>query len=171
MSMVDLDAPATQQQIAELIGVTQQAVSEMMGRGVMASGISLRAALMAYTNHIRLMAAGRDGDLARERAELTRVQRERQQIKLALERDEAAPVALIEQVLATVGRVVSGKLEPLAGQIHKLCPQLTPEALVKVQAVIAEACDTAVSASMDALVDPDEEQAVEPDVEVFDEEP
>lgn len=169
--MVDLDTPATQQQIAELIGVTQQAVSEMMGRGVMAPGLSLRGALMAYTNHMRLMAAGRDGDLARERAELTRVQRERQEIKLALERDEAAPVAVIEQVLATVGRVVSGKLEPLAGQIHKICPQLTPEALVKVQAAIAEACDMAVSASMDALVEPDEEQGGAGDVDELDEEP
>lgn len=168
--MVDLDTPATQQQIAELIGVTQQAVSEMMSRGVMSPGLSLRGALMAYTNHIRLMAAGRDGDLARERAELTRVQRERQEIKLALERDEAAPVAVIEQVLATVGRVVSGKLEPLAGQIHKLCPQLTPEVLVKVQAVIAEACDQAVSASIDALTDPEEEQGDAPDLEVPDEE-
>lgn len=169
--MVDLDTPATQQQIAELIGVTQQAVSEMMSRGVMSQGLSLRGALMAYTNHIRLMAAGRDGDLARERAELTRVQRERQEIKLAMERDEAAPVAVIEQVLATVGRVVSGKLEPLAGQIHKLCPALTPEALMKVQAAIAEACDQAVAASIDALTDPEEEQEAGPDAEVFDEEP
>lgn len=168
--MVDLDAPATQQQIAELIGVTQQAVSEMMGRGVMSSGMTMRSALMAYTNHIRLMAAGRDGDLARERAELTRVQRERQEIKLALERAEAAPVVVIEQVLATIGRLVSGKLEPLAGQIHKLCPQLTPEALVKVQAAISEACDQAVSASIDALVEPEEEQAEAPDMEVLDDE-
>lgn len=161
MNKVDLDAPATQAQIGALIGVTQQAISDMQSRGVMAPGLSLHAAVIAYCNHIRGVAAGRgsDGDLARERAELTRVQRERQQIKLALEQSEAAPVGTIEQVLASVGRTIAGQLEPLAGEIHKLCPALTPEALVRVQRAVAEACDRAVAVSLDLLVEPDPAEA------------
>lgn len=161
MNMVDLDGVATQAQIGALIGVTQQAVSDMQSRGVMAPGLSLHAAVIAYCNHIRNVAAGRgsDGDLARERAELTRVQRERQEIKLALEQAEAAPVATIEQVLASIGRTIAGQLEPLAGEIHKLCPALTPEALVKVQKAVAEACDRAVAVSLDLLAEPDPEEA------------
>lgn len=152
--------PVTQSEFADWIGVTQQAVSDMVGRGVLHPGQSLKEWTRAYCNHMRGVAAGRgsDAELAKERAELTRVNRERAQIKLALELGESAPVAAIEQVLAAVGRTVAGQLEPLPGVLHKLCPALTPEALVEMQRAISAACESAAFASL-AMLGADEEDA------------
>ena len=89
--------------------------------------------------------------MAFQRSELARVSRERAEIKLALERKEYAPVGLIEQVLATVGRSIAGVLEPLHVTLHKLRPALTPEDLKLIQQEVAKACDIAVSASLASL--------------------
>ena len=151
--------PVTQVEFADWIGVTQQAVSDMVTRGVLQPGQSLKEWMRAYCNHMRGVASGRgsDAELAKERAELTRVNSQRARIKLEVEQGETAPVAAIEQVLASIGRGIAGKLEPLPGTLHKLCPELTPEALVAVQRAISDACDLAVSASLELLVDPDED--------------
>jgi terminase small subunit / prophage DNA-packing protein len=158
------DKPVKQSEFADWIGVTQQAVSDLVGRGVLQRGQSLREWTLAYCNHMRGVASGRgsDGDLARERAELTRVTRERAQIKLALELGESAPVSAIEQVLSAVGRTVAGQLEPLPGVLHKLCPALTPEALVEMQRAISAACESAAAASL-ALLGSDEDEDEEDD--------
>ena len=150
---LNLADPCTQAQFGALVGVTQQAVSDMVARGVLVAGAPLGEWLPAYCLHLRNTAAGRggDSDLAHERAELTRVTRKRAEIKLALERSEYAPVAAIEEVLAHVGRSVAGHLEPLPGQIHKLCPALTPEDVRRIQLTVVQACDVAVSASLALL--------------------
>ncbi|MBS3996605.1 MAG: hypothetical protein KGZ67_04610 [Hydrogenophaga sp.] len=157
--------PVTQSEFADWIGVTQQAVSDMVGRGVLHPGQSLKEWMRAYCNHMRGVAAGRgsDAELARERAELTRINSQRARLKLEMEQGESAPIAAIEQVLASIGRGIGGHLEPLPGVIHKLCPDLTPEALKQVQAAVSKACDLAVSASLDLLTEPDEEAAPDGD--------
>lgn len=151
--------PVTQTEFADWIGVTQQAVSDMVGRGVLQQGKSLKEWTRAYCNHMRGIASGRgsDAELARERAELTRINAQRAQLKLEIEQGESAPIAAIEQVLASIGRGIAGNLEPLPGMIHKLCPDLTPEALVQVQRAVSAACDLAVGASLDMLTEPDED--------------
>ena len=90
--------------------------------------------------------------------------------KLALERKEYAPVALIEQVLATVGRSIAGSLEALPGSLHKRCPALTPEDLKIVQIEVSKACDLAVTASLanlDAAEEAAEPDATEQDAEAI----
>lgn len=153
--------PVTQTEFADWIGVTQQAVSDMITRGVLQPSHSLKDWNRAYCNHMRGVAAGRgsDAELAKERAELTRINAQRAMIKLEIEQGETAPVAAIEQVLASVGRGIAGHLEPLPGAIHKLCPGLTPEALALVQRAVSSACDLAAQASLDLLVEPDEDAA------------
>ena len=157
--------PVTQTEFADWIGVTQQAVSDMVSRGVLHPGQSVKEWNRAYCNHMRGVASGRgsDAELARERAELTRINAARAQIKLDTETAASAPTASLEQVLASVGRSVAGQLEPLSGQIHKLCPALTPEALVAVQRAIAEACDLAVNASLALLAEPVEGEELDGD--------
>lgn len=156
--MQDLDQPCTQAQFGELIGVSQPAVSDMIAREVLTPGDSARRWLLAYCAHMREQAAGRgaDGELAFQRSELARVSRERAEIKLALERRQYAPVAVIEQVLATVGRSIVGVLEPLHVNLHRQCPALTPEDLKLIQAEISRACDIAATASL-AVLDAEDE--------------
>lgn len=161
--MTDLQQPCTQAAFGELIGVSQPAVSEMVTREILTPGQTAHQWLLAYCAHMREQAAGRgaDGELAFQRSELARVSRERAEIKLALERRQYAPVALIEQVLATVGRGIVGVLEPLHVNLHRQCPALTPEDLKVIQAEVSRACDLAASASL-ALLNVDEDTTAEP---------
>lgn len=156
---MNLEAPCTQAAFGELIGVGQPAVSDMVARQVLRPGDTARQWLLAYCAHMREQAAGRgaDGELAFQRSELARVSRERAEIKLAKERGEYAEVALIEQVLATVGRGIVGALEPLHVTLHRQCPALTPEDLKLIQTEVARACDLAASASLALLDVPDED--------------
>ena len=160
--MTDLHAPCTQAAFGELIGVSQPAVSEMVTREILTPGQTAHQWLLAYCAHMREQAAGRgaDGELAFQRSELARVSRERAEIKLALERRQYAPVALIEQVLATVGRGIVGVLEPLHVNLHRQCPALTPEDLKLIQAEVSRACDLAANASL-AVLELDEEGSAE----------
>lgn len=155
--MIDLDSMMTQAEFGELVGVSQQAVSDLLQRDVITAGSPCGEWLKDYISHLREQAAGRgmDGELAFQRSELARVSRERAEIKLALERKEFAPVTLIEEVLATVGRSVAGVLEPLHANLHKLCPHLTPEDLKIIQVEVSRACDIAASASL-AILDQSE---------------
>lgn len=159
MSTVNLSATVTQAEFAELVGVSQPAVSDMLARDVLTAGATCGDWLLSYTAHLREQAAGRgmDGELAFQRSELARVSRERAEIKLALERREYAPVALLEQVMATVGRSIVGVLEPLHVNLHRRCPHLTPEDLKLIQLEVSRACDIAASASLSVLDEPADE--------------
>lgn len=162
---MQLAAHCTQQQFGDLVGVGQPAVSEMLARGVLRAGDTADRWLLDYCANLREQAAGRgaDGELAYQRSELARVSRERAEIKLALERRDYAPVALLEQVLATVGRSVAGVLEPLHINLHKLCPALTPEDLKIIQLEVSKACDVAMSSSLALLEVADEGAEVQDD--------
>ena len=160
-----LDHTTTQAEFGELVGIGQPAVSELLARGVLTPGQAAGQWLLDYCANLREQAAGRgaDGELAYQRSELARVNRMRAEIKLALERREYAPVALLEQVLATVGRSIAGVLEPLHVTLHKLCPALTPEDIRLIQLEVSKACDIAVNASLAVLDVPDEEQRTDMD--------
>lgn len=150
---MNLETTCTQQAFADLVGIGQPAVSDLLARDVIQPGQPVSQWLIDYTAHLREQAAGRgaDGELAHQRSELARVSRERAEIKLALERREFASVALIEQVLAHVGRTVAGALEPLHINLHRLCPALTPDDLKIIQTEVSRACDLAASASLSVL--------------------
>jgi phage terminase Nu1 subunit (DNA packaging protein) len=150
---MNFNSTCTQQEFGDLVGISQPAVSGLLERGVIAPGRTMGEWHSAYISHLREQAAGRgaDGELAFQRSELARVSRERAEIKLALERKDFCAVALIEQVLATVGRSIAGVLEPLHVNLHKLCPALSPDDLKLIQLEVAKACDLAVSASLASL--------------------
>lgn len=149
--MIQLDETCTQAEFGALLGITQQAVSDMVARGVLIPGDTLAGWIRNRDEHLRNQAAGRDSELAKERAIATRVARERNEIKLATDRGEFAPVTGIELVLATVGRTVGSRLEQLPGKLSRLCPELTPQAVAAAQREVSAACDDAVNASLDLL--------------------
>jgi phage terminase Nu1 subunit (DNA packaging protein) len=166
---MNLRDTCTQVEFAELVGMSQPAVSGLLERKVIVPGASAGQWLLDYVAHLREQAAGRgaDGELAYQRSELARVNRERAEIKLALERREYAAVALLEQVLATVGRSISGALEPLHVTLHKRCPSLTAEDLKIIQSEVSKACDLAATMSLAVLDAPveTEDDAVLSDAE------
>ena len=168
--MLNLNTTCTQAEFGEFVGISQPAVSDLLSRSVIQPGHTAGQWHRDYINHLREQAAGRgaDGELAFQRSELARVSRERAEIKLALERKEYAPVALIEQVLATVGRSIAGVLEPLHATLHKRCPALTPEDLKLIQQEVSKACDLAVTASLASLEVEDVGDVAE-DVAILDE--
>lgn len=159
-----LDETCTQVDFGLLVGIGQPAVSDLLSRGIIKPGQTAGQWLLDYTSHLREQAAGRgmDGELAYQRSELARVNRERAEIKLALERKEYAPVQLLEQVLATVGRSIAGALEPLHSSLAKRCPALTPEDLRHIQIEVSKACDLAAAASLDVLDAQQEDEETEP---------
>jgi terminase small subunit / prophage DNA-packing protein len=160
---MDLAKPCTQKEFADLVGIGQPVVSELLTRGVLKGKEPARIWLLAYTAHLREQAAGRGGDgaLAANRAAESATRNELLQIKLKRARGEYADVAVIEQVLAYIGTQVASKLEPLPARIKMLCPQLTADDLKGVESAITDARNLAASASMATLVQADAEDDID----------
>lgn len=121
--MIDLKEKVTQSAFGEMVGISQPAVSDLLSRGVITAGQPAGVWLKAYCHHLREQAAGRAAagelDLAGERAALAKVQRERIEMQNAVTRKELAPVTVIEEVLARVGRQIVGILEAIPVQLKR----------------------------------------------------
>jgi phage terminase Nu1 subunit (DNA packaging protein) len=137
--VIDLQATGTQQQLANMVGVSQQAISQ--------AGIPtgpLGQMLLDYCHRLREIAAGRASesgglDLVQERAALAREQRLGLEIKNAALRGEYASVALLAEVLALASQAVAERFEHLPGVLRKSCPELTEPQRDEISAVIASA--------------------------------
>src|SRR5438445_5249513 len=120
--MVNLADRMTQAAFGALVGISQQAVSDLMSRGVVQPGDSGASWLLAYCDHLREQAAGRytggELDLAEERARLAKEQADRLAMQNAVTREELAPVYVIEQVLSRAGTKVAGILDAIPGAVR-----------------------------------------------------
>lgn len=157
----------TQTALAELVGVTQPTISNLMTEGKIPSDGTLGELLLAYCARLRDQAAGRLGDtmgldLVQERAALAREQREGQAIKNAVARREYAPIGLLSDVLGMASSAVVDRFDQLEGAMRKACPDLPDEAKDVIQRVIASArnewiraTSTLVADSVDAMTDED----------------
>ena len=143
--MIDLSKPATQAQIALLVGVTQPTVSVLMSEGKIPASGTVGELVLAYCRRLRDQAAGRLGaelgglDLVQERAALAREQRMGIEIKNAVLRGEYAPISLLAEVLATSSQSIVERFEQLPGLLKKTCPDLPDAAREQVMAVLASA--------------------------------
>ena len=143
--LIDLQSRATQAQVAMVVGVSQQAISAMMGEGKLPPGGRLGDLLQSYCQRLRDQAAGRLGaeagglDLVQERAALAREQRIGQAIKNGVARKEFGPVGLLADVLGTASSAVVDRFDHLEGMLAKSCPDLPEEAKTAVLTVIADA--------------------------------
>jgi terminase small subunit / prophage DNA-packing protein len=121
--VIDLQGKVTQAVFGEMVGISQPAVSDLLSRGVIVAGQPVGEWLKAYCHHLREQAAGRAAagelDLAGERAALAKVQRERIEMQNAVTRKQLAPVTVIEEVLARVGRQIVGILEAIPVQLKR----------------------------------------------------
>ena len=142
---MDMAMRCTQQTFGDLVGVSQQAVSELTRAGVLPEGATAGQWLLLYCQRLREQAAGRLGsavdglDLAQERAALAREQRIGIELRNARERGEYASVRLLAQVLATASQAVAERFDHLPGDLRKKCPELTDAQRDQVVAVIVAA--------------------------------
>lgn len=142
---VDLKRPITQAVFGELVGVSQQAVSEFVRVAAMGPGVSGHEMLVAYCERLRQMAAGRMGDteggldLVQERAALAREQRLGHEIKNEVARKTYGPITLLAETLAMASQAVVERFEQLPGSLKKACPDLSEAGRDQVMRAIAAA--------------------------------
>ena len=169
---MDLSGAVTQQQFGELVGVSQQAVSDLVARGVLTAGDTASGWLLSYCDHLREMAAGRGGDdgvnLVRERALLAREQRIRVAIQNAEKKGQLAPVAALEQALASAGAKASKILATIKGEIRLHYPQLSASGLAAVDVIVGKALNEVAAMSLseaDEDEDAEREAPADPEAE------
>jgi len=153
--MVDLSRSMAQAEFGAIVGISQQAVSDLQSRGVLAPGAAAGTWLLAYTEHLREMAAGRGGEgsleLARERARLAKEQADKVAMQNALTRGELAPAHVLEQVLARAGARAARLLEAIPGELKRRLPQLGSEDIAAVARIVAKARNVAAGMSLSDL--------------------
>lgn len=167
---VDLTLTMTQADFGELVGVSQQAVSEFIKVAALGPGVPAGQMLIAYCTRLREQAAGRIGatdlgalDLVQERAALAREQRLGYEIKNAVARREYASITLLAEVLATASQAVVERFEQLPGMIKKVCPDLPEAARDQLMTVIAGARNEWVARTAELAAKQLEDSEVEPE--------
>ncbi|MFZ3286202.1 MAG: terminase small subunit [Telluria sp.] len=159
--MSDLTNPMTQADFGKLVGISQQAVGNLVGRGVLDAGMSGQEMLHVYCSHLRETAAGRasggDLDLVTERAMLAKVQRERIEMQNGVTRGELAPVVLIEEVLSKAGSRIGGIFDAIPGAVKRRVPNLSSEEIGNIEKEIAKARNIVAAISLADLHEPDED--------------
>lgn len=155
----------SQAEFAQIVGMSEARVSQLVSDGVLARGDIGQGWLHAYCERLRDQAAGRLGteigglDLVQERAALAREQREGQAIKNAVARKEYASIGLLSDVLGMAGSAVVDRFDQLEGLLRKAAPDLPEEAKTAVMQVIANArnawirgTERIVSEAVDAML-------------------
>ena len=153
----------TQAAFGALVGVSQQAVGNLVGRGILDSSMSGQQMLHAYCSHLRETAAGRsaggDLDLVAERAMLAREQRVRIAMQNAVTRSELAPVVLIEEVLAKAGGRIGGLFDAIPGAVKRRVPSLSSDEIGNIEKEIAKVRNIVAKMSLADLRNDDEERS------------
>lgn len=136
-----LDDPITQDDFADLIGVSQQAVSEMFAAGHFPRKGTGRDWLLAYCKRLREKAAGRDNDsiLSQERAGLAKAQRLGQEMKNAIAAKEYAPIGLMAKLLGEAAQSAVEHLDAIPASLRLVCPEMPHSGRVALDKALADA--------------------------------
>lgn len=140
-----LDQVISQAEFAEIVGLSEARVSQLISEGMLERGATAHQWLIGYCERLRDIAAGRASqesgglDLVQERAALAREQRIAQALKNAVSRQEYAPIGMLSDVLAAASSAVVDRFDALDGTLRKACPDLPDEARTAVHQVIASA--------------------------------
>jgi phage terminase Nu1 subunit (DNA packaging protein) len=155
----------TQAEFGALVGISQQAVGSLVGRGVLDGRMPGQQMLQAYCSHLREHAAGRATggglDLATERAGLAKAQRERIEMGNAEKRKELAPAAMIEEVLYKAGARIAGIFDAIPGAVRRRVPALSSAEIALIGEEIARARNIVAAMSLSDLRDDEESEESE----------
>lgn len=148
--MTPLDMACTQADFGDLVGISQQAVSDLIKRDVIKPGATAGQWLIDYCQHLRETAAGRDpdGELATERARVARETADKIAMANAVTRREYAPVGLLEVVLGDVARQIATRLDAVVPQLRRRLPDMPSAALAAISAELAACRALCASASL-----------------------
>lgn len=149
-------AALTQEAIAKHLDLSDRSVREFLTVANMDHKVSTLAEIrIAYIRRLREMAAGRAGgggglDLVTERARLAKEQADKIAKQNKVTDRELAPVTLIEEVLAKVGRQIAGVLESIPVQLKRRS-SLSGDDLDYITAEIVKARNLAAAIKVEAL--------------------
>lgn len=153
--MIDPHAPTTQAAFGDLVGISQPAVSGLVEREILAPGGTLKDWVRAYTEHLRVQAAGRAAmgslDLATERARLASEQADRVAMQNAEKRKELAPSHALEEILTRAGSRAGKILDTIPGLLKRRLPQLSADDIKAVELVIVKARNLAADLTIEDL--------------------
>lgn len=157
-----LDTRCDQKTLAQVVGLSEARISQLMKDGVMQRGDTLGEQILAYCENVREVAGGRapgEGELdpAQEKAKLDRERRMGQRIKNLQSLGEWAAIPLLSKTLAKASAAMAAKLEALPGELMKVAPDLPFEVVQAMRKAIAKARNDWVSDTeeMDLSDDPD----------------
>lgn len=147
--IVNLNEKSSQAEFGNIIGVSQQLVSDLAKRGVIESNQALGEWLKRYCSHMREIAAGRAAegglDLAAERAALAREQRIRIEMQNAVTRREYGPIDALETGLADCLSKIAAQLDTIPGKLKRRSDRFNADDLNVVSQTIAEVRNTLAS--------------------------
>lgn len=153
---MDLTKRISQAKFAQLVGITQPAVSGLVSRGILQVRDTGENWVIAYCGHLRDIASGRstvatgldpDGELARLRA----AQADKVEMANQERRGELAPVAVIEEVLVHAGGKVAAILDAIPSAIKMRVPNLTDAELGFIRREVARARNAVANLSLEDI--------------------
>lgn len=140
--IIDISKTCMQKDFANLIGVSEFIISNMLDKGVIKPGDTLGQWLKSYCAHMREHAAGRatnsDLNLAGERAALAREQKLRIEMQNAITRKEYGPIEALELGLSDVMARAAAQLDTIPGKLRISSDRLTADDLDLVASVIGQ---------------------------------
>ena len=152
-----LDRILTQSEFGQLVGITQQAVSDLVRAGVLKPNLTGQAWLHAYCERLREEAAGRAGRLADARAALDEERRSEIAMRNAAKRRELLSVGVMSEVIARVGRKSRVIFESIIPALRLRFPELSADQLRLIESELARARNELASMSVTHSDDDDAE--------------
>lgn len=153
---MDLTKRISQAKFAQLVGITQPAVSGLVSRGILQVRDTGENWVIAYCGHLRDIASGRstvatgldpDDELARLRA----AQADKVEMANQERRGELAPVSVIEEVLVHTGGKIAAILDAIPSALKMRVPDLTDAELGFIRRELARARNAVANLSLEDI--------------------
>ena len=160
---MDLSSPLTQEAFGGLVGISQQAVGQIVSEEILTRGASGEVWLLAYCERLREQAAGRASTeslaLMRANTELAISRKRSQDIKNEVADKRYAPIDLLTEVLAGASQAAATHIDALVPTLMREGLELTDSQRTRIATIVARARNELVERATDiALLDLLDEQ-------------